>query len=157
MRFPLALTTEERSDEFGLMRRLSREMDRLFEDFGFKPLQGDQPIAVRTWMPDLEILERDGKFIVRADLPGLTKDDVKVNVAENVLTIEGERKQETETKREGFYRSERRYGAFYRTLPLPEGVKIDQLQATFKNGVLEVMVPITPIEKKAKSIEVKAA
>lgn len=156
MPVPMAMT-KERKDDFGLMRRLSREMDRIFEDFGFKPVLFDRPIAEGVWMPDVEILEREGKFMVRADLPGLTKDDVKVSVVENMLTIEGERKQEAETKREGYFRSERSYGTFFRSLPLPEGIKLDQLQATFKNGVLEVTMPVVPKEKLSKTIEIKAA
>jgi len=143
---------------FGLMRRFSREMDRLFEDFGVKPrLLEERMPAEALWAPEVELLERDGKLLVRADLPGLTKDDVKVTIVDEMLTLEGERKRETETKRDDYYRTERTYGSFYRAIPLPEGVKADQVEANFKNGVLEVVLPLTVVEKKTKKVEIKAA
>src|SRR5579883_1343539 len=98
---------------FTLMRRFAEEMDRLFEDLR---------LGSSSLLPRLEVTERGGKLVVRADLPGLTKDDVKVEVREDNLCIAGERRQEREEKRKGFYRSERSYGRFYREVPLPEGV-----------------------------------
>lgn len=139
---------------FSLMRRFSHEIDRLFEGFGFRPRFFEPPVATGVWAPDVEVLEKEGKLIVRADLPGLTKNDLKVGVADDVLTLEGERKQEKEEKREGYFRSERSYGAFYRAIPLPEGVKADAVVANFKNGVLEVTMPLVKEEKKVKKIEV---
>lgn len=145
------------ADQFGLMRRFSDEMDRLFEDFGFRPRFFEGKERVEMWAPDVEVLERPNQLVIRADLPGLTKEDVKVGILDNVLTLEGERKQETEEKKEGYFRSERHYGAFYRGIPLPENVKADQVQAVFKNGVLEVTLPLIKEEKKAKTVEIKAA
>lgn len=139
---------------FSLMRRFSNEMDRLFEGFGFRPRFFETPVETALWAPNVEVLEKEGKLLVRADLPGLTKDDVKVGVTDDVLTLEGERKQEKEEKREGYFRSERSYGAFYRAIPLPEGVKADGIVANFKNGVLEVAMPLVKEEKKVKKIEV---
>lgn len=140
-----------------LMRKFSHEMDRLFDEFGFKPRFFDRPMTEFDWSPDLEVLERDGRFVVKADLPGLKKEDVKVNVQEGMLVIEGERKQEVEEKKEGLYRTERTYGSFYRSLPLPEGAKLDKITANFKDGVLEVAMPIEKAEKAAKAIPVNVA
>lgn len=139
---------------FGLMRRFTREMDRMFGDLA-KPRIFEQPMTEFVWAPDLEVFERNGKLLVRADLPGLKKDDVKVNVVDDVLTIQGERKKEVETKKDDFYRSERSYGAFFRSLALPEGIKTDDVQAIFKDGVLEISMPMKVTEKKVKNVEVK--
>jgi HSP20 family protein len=146
------------ANPFRLMHRFSDDMERLFENFGFRP-RFLEPLTTTNglWAPDVEILERPDQLVVRADLPGLTKDDVKVNVTDDMLTFEGERKEEKETKREGYYRSERTYGAFYRSIPLPEGVKTEKVEATFKNGVLEVTLPWMKEAKKAKMVDVKTA
>jgi HSP20 family protein len=129
---------------FGLMRRLNDEMERMFEDFGFR-----RPFAFITapektfdWIPAIEVFEKDKKLFVRAELPGLTKEDVKIDVLEDVLTLKGERKHEKEEKAEGYIRTERAYGTFYRQIPLPEGAKVDAAKAIFKNGVLEIEVPV---------------
>ena len=89
----------------------------------------------------MEIFEREGHLVVRADLPGLTEDDVHVEVTDEALTIEGERRSEHEERQGGVFRSERRYGAFRRQIPLPEGVNADQVTASFKDGVLESRCP----------------
>src|SRR5262249_46678653 len=96
------------------------------------------------WAPQMEVFHRDNELVVRADLPGLTKNDVKVDVTENGITIQGERKHEHDEEHEGMYRSERSYGSFYRMIPLPEGAITDQAKATFKDGVLEVTMPAPP-------------
>jgi len=154
-RYESPFRSEYLENPFSLMRRFSQEMDRVFEDFGFRPKFFENTLETGVWAPDVEVLEREGQFVVRADLPGLTKDEVKVNVADDVLTIEGERKQAKEEKKEGYFRSERSYGAFYRAIPLPEGVKSDAIAANFKNGVLEVTMPLLKEEKKVKKVEVK--
>lgn len=137
---------------FALMRRMAEDMDRLFDSFGFGrtgllplhrswldddtfPTTGTQQAL---WTPQVEMLERGDKLVVRADLPGLRREDVNVEVDDGTLTISGERKQEHEENREGFYRSERSYGQFYRSIPLPDGVDADQVDASFRDGVLEV-------------------
>ncbi len=112
--------------------------------FGSAVFPSMQRFIPRGWggeaqfSPEVEVLERDGKLIVRADLPGLSKDDVNVEVSEHFLTIEGERKREHEKTEEGVYSCERTYGHFYREIPLPEGLKTDTAKANFKNGVLEI-------------------
>ena len=152
---------------FSFMRRFSEEMDRLFEDFGFgrgwlapsfgRELfpAGSGEFGGATWSPQVEAFEREGKYVVRADLPGLTKDDVKVEVTGDAIIISGERKSEHEEKREGFYRSERSYGSFYRRLPLPEGVKADDAHATFRNGVLEITMPAPQRQSRSRRLEIK--
>jgi HSP20 family protein len=101
------------------------------------------------------MFEQGKNVIVRADLPGLTKDDVNVEVADNGITIEGERKKETDEKGEGYYRSERTYGRFFRRVPLPEGVKAEDAQATFSNGVLEITIPTAKTEqRKSRRLEI---
>src|SRR5215470_759705 len=99
-----------------LMRRFTERMDRLFEDFRLGVPRLGLPLEGREvgWMPSVEVVERGGRLVVRADLPGLTKDDVKVEVRDDALCIQGERRQERKEKRQGIYRSERTYGSFYR-------------------------------------------
>lgn len=134
---------------FGFMRRFTEEMERLFEDFGFgrgwPERAGDaRPFAGGLWSPHLEMFERDNRLVVRADLPGLTREDIDVEIRDDELVLSGERKDEREEQREGFYRSERSYGRFYRSIPLPEGVNPDSAKASFKNGVLEITLDAPP-------------
>ncbi len=149
-----------------VMNRLADDMDRLFESFGFgrtgwglTPAFGtfaDRPLSIApgigdgSWIPQVETFRRGDKLVVRADLPGLRKEDVNVEVADDQLTISGERSHEFEEDRDDFYRSERSYGRFFRAIPLPEGVNADQCAASFDNGVLEVTLP-APKEKERKS------
>jgi HSP20 family protein len=106
------------------------------------------------WSPQVEMFERDGKLVVQADLPGIKKDDVKVEITDHQLTIEGERKDEREEKGAGFYRSERSYGSFYRSIPLPEGVNTENARAEFKNGVLEISMESPQLESSKKRLEI---
>jgi HSP20 family protein len=102
------------------------------------------------------VFEKDNRLFTRVDLPGMKKDDVKVEVTDGHLTISGERKSEVEDTKDQFYRSERTYGSFYRAIPLPESVKLEDVQATFADGVLEVSVPLpTAPEPKSRIVEVK--
>ena len=145
---------------FTFMRRFSDEMEKLFDDFGFgrnwlTPMFGAQ-LPQGLWSPQVEMFERDHQLVLRADLPGLTKDDVSVELTDDAIAIEGERRSEQEENREGFYRSERSYGKFYRRLPLPEGVKAGNANATFNNGVLEVTMEAPKLESgKAKRLEIR--
>ena len=145
---------------FSFMRRFSDEMDRLFGDFGLA--RGWVPPALmgesngQTWAPQVEMFERNGELVVRADLPGLKKDDVNVQFTDDGLTIEGERRSEHEEKGEGYYRSERSYGNFYRRLPLPEGANPANATAKFHDGVLEVTMPARkPIARAPRKLEIK--
>jgi len=140
---------------FSLMRRLSDEMDRAFaSSFGLWP--GGAAAETAVWSPPIETFERDNDIVVRAELPGLSKDDVKVEVTPEGLVIQGERKREHEEEREGFYRSERMYGRFHRLIPMPEGVDTEKVNAQFKDGVLEVTVPIPEsMKRKRREIPIK--
>jgi len=120
-----------------LMKVFGEEMDRLGlgRDW-LKSIKNEFDPDV--WTPQVEVFEREGELVVRADLPGLTKDEVKVELGDGGVTIEGERRSEKEERREGFYHSERRYGKLYRRLPLPEGINVQGANATFRDGVLEI-------------------
>lgn len=159
-----------------LMQRMAQDMDRLFEQFGFgrpgfsmtpgiaglfdEGASGGRSSLIGTqqtlWSPQVELVQRGDKLVVRADLPGVKKDDLKIEVQDDVLTLSGERREEHEENQEGYYHSERSYGRFYRAIPLPEGVNADQVDATFTDGVLEVAIA-TPRqeERKAKRIEIR--
>src|SRR2546421_4370584 len=150
---------------FTFVRRFSEEMDRLFEDFGFgrgllapsfeSNLDRLGTLGTATWAPQVELLERDDQLIVRADLPGMTKDDINVDINDNSVVIRGERKSEHEEDEEGYYRSERSYGSFYRRIPLPSGVKAGEASADFRNGVLEITMPTSQTsEEKHRQIEI---
>ena len=141
---------------FGMMRRYAEEMDRLFDDFRtrFFP-RLDFPKIEAAWAPPIEVSERGGQLVVRAELPGLARKDVKVEVSDDALTIQGERRQEREEKRKGFYRSERTYGSFYRQIPLPEGVDASSAKASFKDGILEVTMPAPPKPAKGRSVPIE--
>jgi HSP20 family protein len=144
-------------DPFSLMQRMAEDMDRLFEHFGFgrtgfmlSPslgMFGDQALwnddfAKRAlWTPAVEVAQRGDKLVVRADLPGVKKEDLHVEVQNDMLSLWGERREQHEEKGDGFYRTERQYGRFSRAIPLPEGVNPDSVEATFSDGVLEVTVP----------------
>ena len=127
-------------------------MDQLFDEFGlgrtwFGPrLRLPRPVLRRTegWLPDVEIAQRDKQLVIKADLPGIAKDDVKVEVTDDAVTIEGERKHEHEEESGGVYRSERSYGSFRRVIPVPQGTATDQAKASFKDGVLEITMPAPP-------------
>jgi HSP20 family protein len=138
---------------FAMMRRLSEEMDRAFSsNFGLsRGLSGfgDQS----AWAPAVEVRERDGNLEINAELPGLNKEDVKVECTEEGIIIEGEKRREHETNEGGYHRSERTYGRFYRMIPLPEGAQSDKAQAQFKNGVLEIKVPV-PQQQQRKSRQI---
>lgn len=133
---------------FALMRQFTEDMDRYFGQFS--GVAGDG-----AWTPAIEVKEKDGKLLVNAELPGVKKEDVKVHIDGETLVVEGERKQEKEEKREGYYHSERSYGKFYRSILLPEGAKTDQTAAQFNNGVLEVSVPIPEVKAKRQDIPVQ--
>jgi HSP20 family protein len=150
LQFPLFRNSLFGMNPFGLMRQFTDEMDHFFK-------QGAKiSPEIDLWQPAIEVKEQGGKLSVTAELPGLKEQDVKVSVADNVLTLEGERKQEKEEKREGYYHSERTYGKFSRSIGLPEGANIDQATAQFNNGVLEITVPVPEKKPARKEIPVQA-
>jgi HSP20 family protein len=128
-------------------------MNRLFNTF-FEPTpSGNGHTAARRWIPAMDLVETGESYVLRADLPGMSQGDVKIELDDNVLTISGERKSEQEQKGQGYYRIERSTGTFSRSLTLPEGVDPQAVKATFDKGVLEVTVP-KPEERKPHKVEI---
>lgn len=140
-----------------LMDWMREEMDRLFEGFGPRNVTPGLARPEAEWMPAIEVVEKPGLLLVRAELPGLKREDITVKVAPEGVTLTGERKHEAkeEKKEEGYFRTERFYGKFCRFVPLPEGAAIDKAAASFKDGVLEVDVPVPAVEKSHPARTVK--
>lgn len=118
-----------------IMRRMTRELERAAGDLAFTGRE-------TGWLPAVEVSQSDGKLRVQAELPGLAPEDVRVEIGDNEIVIQGERRVEHDVNRRGVRLTEREYGVFYRTIPLPEGAQVDQAKASFQNGLLEVTVPI---------------
>lgn len=134
---------------FAMMRRLSDEMDRAFgTSFGIWRGAGQE------YMPPVEIREEGNNLVVCVDVPGMNKEDIHVQATEDGLVLEGERKREQQESHGGIHRSERTYGHFYRVIPLPEGADIEKANAQFKDGVLEVRVPLPQQEHKRREIPI---
>jgi HSP20 family protein len=145
-------------DPFALLRQMTSDFDRMFGEPFFAPpsFRGLALPEVVAWSPKVDVFEKDNRLITRVDLPGMKKDEVKVEVTDGYLALSGERKRETEEKKDTFYRSEREYGSFYRAVPLPEGVKLEDIKATFADGVLEVSIPLpTRVEAKVRKVEIE--
>ena len=138
------------SSPFSMMRRFAEDMDRIFSDFGVGS-------ATQTlWSPQIETFRRGDNLVVRADLPGMSKDSVNVEVEDDMLILSGERQDEFKEEKDDYYRSERSYGRFYRAIPLPDGVDADACIAQFRDGVLEVTVKLPrEAERKSRRIEIK--
>ncbi len=127
-------------------------MDRAFNSsFGLARGAGAD-----IWTPAIEIREENNNLVVCADLPGLSKENVKVQATEEGIVIEGERRREQEESRGGVHRTERSYGRFYRMVPIPEGAEIDKANAQFKDGVLEVRVPLGQAQQKRREIPIQS-
>ena len=160
---PWLMTNAFLTNPFGFTQAMNQEMDRLFgnsddtgsfgrigqgssgqqgQGRGLAANGGQRGRGQSRWAPQIEVRQRGNELTVCADLPGMTPDDIDVHVEDGMLTISGERQSNTEDNQEGMYRSERSYGAFTRTIPLPEGVSEDNVQARFEHGVLEVTVPL---------------
>jgi HSP20 family protein len=134
------------------LQAVQSEMNRLFNSFFDTPTH-DGVNRLRRWVPATDLVEAENEYVLRADLPGLTQADVSIELDDNVLTISGERKAEHEEQKEGYYRLERAFGSFSRSLTLPEGVDPEAIKASFTNGVLEVRVP-KPEERKPRKVAI---
>jgi HSP20 family protein len=138
------------------LNTIQNEMNRLFNTFfDAGPANGGStgPTTLRRWIPPMDLVETEDDFVLRADLPGLSEGEVKIELEDNVLTISGERKAEHEERKEGYYRVERASGTFSRSLTLPEGVDPDAVKASFEKGVLEVRIP-KPEERKPRKVAI---
>ena len=134
-----------RWEPFRDLAALQGEVDRLFNSGNSGPL--------RRWMPAMDVVENDDRFVLRADLPGMSEEDVNIELEDRVLTVSGERKAEHETTKGGYHRVERAFGAFVRSLTLPEGVDPEAVEASFDKGVLEVSIP-KPEQRKPHKISI---
>ncbi len=131
---------------------VQREIDRVFDRFLRGGVTDDSTVC--TWLPPVDIVEKENEYQVHIELPGVDKSDVKINVANSVLTIKGEKKTESEENNKNYHRTERCYGSFQRSFTLPTSVKADKIEATYNNGVLMIVLPKVE-EAKPKEIEVK--
>jgi len=134
-------------DPFALLRHMTAELERVFAEpfwptFQFPTMKTIEGIQVAQWAPKVDVFEKENRFVTRVDLPGVKKEDVTVEVTGGHLALSGTRTHEKEEKKDNVFRTEREYGRFYRAVPLPEGVKLENIKATFADGVLEVSVPL---------------
>jgi HSP20 family protein len=147
------------SNPFAMLQQLSEEVDQLMQSMFYGAPQrrrGEGARAPSLFVPEIEVRERDNQLLVRVDVPGVSKGDLRVDVQDGALIVEGERREEhTEgDEKQGFRRTERRYGRFYRAIPLPEGAQADKADARMKDGVLEITIPLSE-GKRAKRLEIK--
>ena len=146
-------------DPFALLRTMTSEFDRFFEEphwpFRFAWPRGLGGVNAKAWFPEIDVFERDNCLVTKVDLPGLKKEDVHVEVIDGALIISGERANEVKEDENNYYRCERTFGTFTRTVPLPEGITIKDVKATFANGVLEVTVPLpVKVETQKHTVEI---
>jgi HSP20 family protein len=137
------------------MASLQQEMNRLFNTFFDAPAAGGDvaPGGGRRWIPAMDLVETDDHYVLKADLPGLSEEDVHIDFEDNVLTVRGERKSEHEERKDGFHRVERSFGSFSRSLTLPEGVDPERIEASFDKGVLQVRIP-KPEARKPRRVAI---
>jgi HSP20 family protein len=138
----------------GDVLNIQREINRMFDSFFRTSGREETDMAATTWSPAVDIVEQQDAYVVKVELPGVNKDDVKITMENDILTVRGEKKQENETTKGSHHRIERSYGAFQRSFTLPTTVKADKIEASFKDGILNVTLPKSE-EAKAKLIEVK--
>jgi HSP20 family protein len=147
-------------DPFTMVHQLADEMDQLFDSFfyGGTPSRrsGRQSAAPTLWAPEVELAQEGNQLRLCVDLPGVSKENVNVQFEEGALIIQGERRDERRQggEQQGYRRTELRYGSFYRAIPLPEGVNVEQAQAQMKDGVLEITIPLAP-EKQPRKLDIK--
>lgn len=132
---------------------IQNEMNRLFNTFFDTPAPTNAGTTLRRWVPAMDLIETEGEFVLRADLPGMSEGDVSIELEDNVLTISGERRTDHEERAAGYYRVERSSGAFRRSLTLPEGVDPESVRAHFDRGVLEVTIP-KPAQKMPRKVQI---
>jgi HSP20 family protein len=133
----MALT---RWDPFRDLNVLQDRMNRLFDDAG-RGWRKDEPAATTSWSPAVDIFETEGDIVVKAELPGMERKDIVLNLENNVLTLKGERRFEKETKEENYHRIERSYGGFSRSFSIPATVDEEKIRADYKDGVLRILLP----------------
>jgi len=142
-----------RWDPFRELSSLQERMNRLFSDFRVRPPLGEEEITQGAWVPPVDIYETSDSIVLEAELPGLTKDNIVVEVKDSTLTLKGDKKFEREVKEENYHRVERSYGGFQRAFTLPSTVQQDKVKAKFRDGILEITIPKAE-EAKPKQIKV---
>src|SRR4030095_9318932 len=148
------------SGPFAWMRQMQDQLDRAFTGLwggssgsSWTPEGGFGP---SDWAPAIDVFQRGNDLVIRADVPGLSKDDITVDIADDQLTVRGERRYDHEEERDGVFRSERSYGRFCRVIPLPQGAIADSAKATFNNGVLEIVVQAPSFDvRRGRRVEIK--
>jgi HSP20 family protein len=130
------------------------DMNRLFDSFFARREGTGANYGSRRWVPAMDLVETEDSLVLRADLPGMDREEIGIEVKDGVLTVSGERKAQHEEKREGYHRVERSFGRFARSLELPKGIEADSIEASFDRGVLEVRMP-KPAERKPTRIEIQ--
>ena len=133
---------------------VQREINRVFDNFFRGGMLDDGSLGASMWAPAVDVQERDEAYQVKVELPGVDKDDVKITMEDNILTIRGEKKQEKDSKNSNYHRVERSYGSFQRSFTLPTSVKHDKIEASYKDGILSIALPKAE-DAKPKQIEVK--
>jgi HSP20 family protein len=133
---------------------MQREINRMFDSFFRGATREDSGLDAVSWTPAVDVAEQDDAFVVKMELPGVTKEDVKITMQENTLTVRGEKKQEKESKESNIHRVERSYGAFQRSFTLPSSVKAEKIDASYQDGILSILLPKAE-EAKPKLIDVK--
>ncbi|MHC4844095.1 MAG: Hsp20/alpha crystallin family protein [Planctomycetota bacterium] len=135
------------------MTSLQNRMNRIFNDPFFRSERTDDGLTLENWNPVVDIYDNDDSVVIKADLPGLSKDDITIDLENQTLTVKGERSLENEVKEENYYRRERAFGKFHRAFTVPAEVNPDQIKANFKDGVLKIEIP-KPEEQQPKQITV---
>lgn len=138
------------NDILGMQKEINNMFDRFFRGGTLE----DREFGPSAWMPAVDLVEKGDAFIANVELPGVSKDDVKITLQENILTIRGEKREEKETKDSNYHRLERNYGSFQRSFSLPSMVKADAVEAAYNDGILTITLPKAE-EAKRKQIEVK--
>jgi len=142
-----------RWDPFRDLNMLQDRMNRLFDDAG-RPWRTDEPAATTSWSPSVDIFETEGEIVVKAELPGMDRKDIQLNLENNVLSLRGERKFQKETKDDNYHRIERSYGVFSRSFSIPATVDEERIRADYKDGVLKIVLPK---KDQAKPKQIKIA
>ena len=143
-----------RWDPFRDLNMLQDRMNRMFDDAGRGFRNGDEAAATTTWSPAVDIFETEGEIVVKAELPGMNREGITLNLEKNVLTLKGERRFEKETKDENYHRIERSYGGFSRSFSIPATVDEEKIRADYKDGVLKIVLPK---KEQAKSKQIRIA
>jgi HSP20 family protein len=137
---------------YGAVASLQNSINKLFND-AFTRANVDEDFALSAWKPVVDIFDKDDAIVIHAELPGVKKEDVAIEVKDNVLTLRGERSESKEIKEDKYYRKERTFGSFHRAFSLPAAINPDTIKATFKDGILEIEIP-KPEEQKPKQVKI---